>query len=56
MYLYHLEQNFKRLDENSESNADRAARRIAERFALTVPVAITIAQLAGLGGEREARS
>jgi hypothetical protein len=30
---------------------DRAVRQLVERFALTVPVAIVIASLAGLGQE-----
>jgi hypothetical protein len=40
-----------------QDTPDRAVRQLAERFALTIPVATTIAALAGLG-ERdvEARS
>jgi hypothetical protein len=59
--MHHIEntgQLHKCLDENLEqsNNAGRAVRQLAERFALTIPVAITIANLAGLGSDAEARS
>jgi hypothetical protein len=54
MYIPTTESNRKCCDQNSErssNNADRAARIIAKRFALSRNHAREVAALAGLGGE-----
>jgi hypothetical protein len=56
MYIAEVESNRKRRDDNSESqsNTDRAARQLAEKFAITIAHAHVIILLAGLG-EQEAQ-
>jgi hypothetical protein len=53
MYISEANEDRKRHDENLEqqSNADRAAHIIAEKFALTIPHAREVVTLAGLGSE-----
>jgi hypothetical protein len=50
MHIPELESQNKRDDDPQIPAPDRAVRQISERYALTIPVATTIANLAGLGG------
>jgi hypothetical protein len=53
MHIAETESNRKSHDENldKQSNTDRAARRVAERYALTHDHAHIIVVLAGLGAD-----